>query len=64
MASSQKNSTNSADANMEKIVALLTKQEENLKVINKRLDKMEKKIDGVNVEILDQIKASLRSLWG
>ena len=56
MASSQKNSTNSADANMEKNVALLTKQDENLKVINKRLDKMEKKIDGVNVEILDQIK--------
>ncbi len=50
MASLKKNSTNSAYTNMEKILALLTKQEENLKVINKRLDKIEKKIDGMNFE--------------
>ena len=53
MALSKKNVTESADANMVKILMLLTKHEEN---INSRLDLMERKIDGINMEILDKIK--------
>ena len=53
MALSKKNVTESADANMEKILMLLTKHEEN---INSRLDLMERKIDGINMEILDKIR--------
>ena len=38
---------------MEKMLMLLTKHEEN---INKRLDLLERKIDGIHMEILDRIK--------
>ncbi len=46
-------SKETADANMEMIVTMLKRQEENL---NKRLAMLETKIDSINLEIIEKIK--------